>query len=143
MLTNKETRDSRVVQYLLGWYLYWDMSCAFTGDPEDVNPLDPADVLAALKHPNASFHSMIGSCAELFYYISWLGRYCRRVMGSGNNNLALEAFFEGQILAFVPKTDDSALKNMSLAYRNHGLIMLYKICGRSSEMGDHPSWNSG
>ncbi|KAF2188462.1 hypothetical protein K469DRAFT_724446 [Zopfia rhizophila CBS 207.26] len=130
MLADEQKREEPLVQYILGWYIYWDLSCAFIADPDDFYPLNTAGMLAAVKIMRASFHPMIGFSAELFYLLASLGRYCRQTMKTGVRDLALEATFKEQLIAWKPTHDDKMLVDMSYAYRNHGLIMLYEVCER-------------
>jgi hypothetical protein len=130
MLLDKEKRDDPLVRFLLGWYLYWDMASAFIADPYDLPPLDTELLLNAIHDARDSFHPMIGFCVELFYLIACVGRHCRLVIDTRVGDPVLEASFEEQLLAWWSNHEDRALDNMSIAYRNHALIMLYQICGK-------------
>ncbi|EKG15294.1 hypothetical protein MPH_07511 [Macrophomina phaseolina MS6] len=70
---------------------------------------------------------MIGYSAELLYLLAHLGRYCRLTMKTGVRDLTLEATYEEQLISWKPPGGDKTLVDMSYAYRNHGLIMLYKL----------------
>ncbi|EWZ28397.1 hypothetical protein FOZG_17882 [Fusarium oxysporum Fo47] len=129
MLVDKEKRQDPLVQFMLGWYLYWDMSCAFIADRYDLSPLNTQQLFDAIQDARDSFHPMVGFNAQLFYLIACVGRHCRLVMDTGARDPSLEATFEEQLLAWDPQHEDKTLVDMSIAYRNHGLIMLYQICG--------------
>ncbi|CAH0021054.1 unnamed protein product [Clonostachys rhizophaga] len=136
MLEDPEKRRDPLVQFMLGWYLYWDMSCAFIAAPQDLAPLNTAQMFDAIQATRSSFHPMIGFMSELLYLIACLGRHCRLVLETEARDLVLEATFEGQLLAWEPDHDDQDLVDMSIGYRNHGLIMLYNICGVPSQADD-------
>ncbi|KAM6508284.1 hypothetical protein FALCPG4_018158 [Fusarium falciforme] len=136
MLEDPEKRRDPLVQFMLGWYLYWDMSCAFIAEPQDLAPLNTAQVFDAIQATRSSFHPMIGFSSELLYLIACLGRHCRLVLDTKARDPVLEATFEGQLLAWEPDHDDQNLVDMSIEYRNHGLIMLYNICGAPFQHDD-------
>ncbi|KAH7124897.1 fungal-specific transcription factor domain-containing protein [Dactylonectria estremocensis] len=136
MLGDPEKRRDPLVRFMLGWYLYWDMSCAFIADPHDLAPLNTAQVFDAIQSTRGYFHPMVGFSAELLYLIACLGRHCRQVMEAGVKDPTLEATFEGQLLAWEPDYDDQNLVDMTIGYRNHGLMMLYSICGIPSQSND-------
>ncbi|KAK7214204.1 hypothetical protein V2G26_021382 [Clonostachys chloroleuca] len=136
MLEDPEKRRDPLVKFMLGWYLYWDMSCAFIAEPQDLTPLNTAQMFDAIQSTRSSFHPMIGFMSELLYLIACLGRHCRLVLETEARDPVLEATFEGQLLAWEPDHDDQDLVDMSIGYRNHGLIMLYNICGVPSQADD-------
>ncbi|KAH7159432.1 fungal-specific transcription factor domain-containing protein [Dactylonectria estremocensis] len=129
MLVDEQKREDPLVQFILGWYIYWDMSCAFVAEPGDVSPLNILNISSSLQSMRSSYHPMIGFSAELLYLVACLGRHCRQVMQSGVRDLTLEGIFEEQLKNWKPDGDDKDLVYLSNAYRNHGLIMLYEICG--------------
>jgi hypothetical protein len=129
MLVDKEKRQDPLVQFMLGWYLYWDMACAFIADPYDLSPLNTQQLFDAIQDARDSFHPMVGFNAQLFYMIACVGRHCRLVMDTGARDPFLEVTFEEQLLSWDPQHEDKTLVDMSIAYRNHALIMLYHICG--------------
>ncbi|KAH7240456.1 fungal-specific transcription factor domain-containing protein [Fusarium solani] len=129
MLVDEQKRECPLVQFMLGWYIYWDMSCSFIAEPGDVSPLNIFDIFSSLQSMRSSYHPMIGFSAELLHLVACLGRHCRKVMQSGVRDPTLEGIFEEQLKAWKPDGDDKDLVYLSNAYRNHGLIMLYEICG--------------
>ncbi|KAH7124241.1 fungal-specific transcription factor domain-containing protein [Dactylonectria macrodidyma] len=135
MLAEDRHRDDLLVQYIIGWYLYWDMTCAFIAEPDDTSCSYATEMPASMRSMLSSFHPMIGFSAKLFYLLGNLGRYCRRVMETGRRDILLEVKFEEQLFAWNPEHEDHALVDMSYAYRHHGLIMLYQVCGRPPRQG--------
>ncbi|CAH0051571.1 unnamed protein product [Clonostachys solani] len=143
MLDDPEKRRDKLVQYILGWYLLWDMSCAFIAEPHTLTPLNTAQMFDAIQAARGYFHPMIGFSLELMYLIACLGRHCRVVMETEVGDAVLEATFEEQLLAWDPDHEDQNLVDMSIAYRNHGLIMLYNICGIPGRDNDSAQDASG
>ncbi|CAI0645303.1 unnamed protein product [Colletotrichum noveboracense] len=134
LLVDEDKQHDPVVQYILGWHLYWDMTCAFVADPGDYKFSAQAErsILQAVES-GQEFHSMTGISSVLFYHLASVGRHCRRVVQTGAADPDLEASFERTFLAWKPRHSDRTLVEMSLAYRNHGLVMLYEICGRRDQ----------
>ncbi|KAH6661543.1 fungal-specific transcription factor domain-containing protein [Plectosphaerella plurivora] len=128
-LQDPTKRDDPLIQFILGWFLYWDSACAFLAAPNDLAPLNTELIYNAIQTTRTSFHPMIGFSAELLYLIACLGRHCRLVLDTGFRDPALEATLEEQLLAWNPEHDDHAVVDMSMAFRNHALIMLYNTCG--------------
>lgn len=129
MLGDEQKREHPLVQFMLGWYLYWDMSCSLIAEPGDLSPLNILHIFPSLQSMGSSYHPMIGFSGELLYVVASLGRHCRQVMQSGLRDPTLEGIFEEQLKKWKPQGDDKDLVYLSNAYRNHGLIMLYEICG--------------
>ncbi|KAJ5817025.1 fungal-specific transcription factor domain-containing protein [Penicillium robsamsonii] len=131
LLNDKKTRQDPLAKYLVGWYLYWDMSCSFIADPDPV-PLsldEDSDILEVLLEAGESyFHPMIGFNAELYYLIAFVGRYCRRALAGEDRDFSLENYLEDRLFSWAPIDEDMALFKLGIAYRNHGLILLAKIC---------------
>ncbi|KAH6997273.1 fungal-specific transcription factor domain-containing protein [Ilyonectria destructans] len=136
MLVDEQKREDPLVEFILGWYIYWDMSCSFIAEPGDLSPLNTAEFFSSLQNTRSSFHPMLGFSAELLYLVACLGRHCRQVMQSGVRDPILESTFEEQLRAWKPDCEDKDLVYLSNAYRNHGLIMLYEICGQSTQNHD-------
>ncbi|KAH9240277.1 hypothetical protein K456DRAFT_1746127 [Colletotrichum gloeosporioides 23] len=134
LLVDEDKQHDPVVQYILGWHLYWDMTCAFVADPGDYKFSAQAErsILQAVES-GQEFHSMTGISSVLLYHLASVGRHCRRVVQTGAADPDLEASFERTFLAWKPRHSDRTLVEMSLAYRNHGLVMLYEICGRRDQ----------
>ncbi|KAF9876384.1 C6 zinc finger domain-containing protein [Colletotrichum karsti] len=131
-LMDEKKKDDPVIQYILGWYLYWDMTCAFVAEPDDydASPMNEVEVVTAIERSRTSFHPMIGFSAKLFYNLASVGRHCRRVLATGVGDADLETMLEIELLSWNLDHGDKTLIDMSFAYRNHGLIMLYEIYGR-------------
>ncbi|KAF3810062.1 hypothetical protein GCG54_00002513 [Colletotrichum gloeosporioides] len=109
-------------------------TCAFVADPGDYKFSAQAEgsILQAVESGH-DFHSMTGVSSVLFYHLASVGRHCRRLVQTGAADPDLEASFERTLLDWKPRHSDKTLVEMSLAYRNHGLIMLYEICGRRDQ----------
>lgn len=133
VLSDQQKSQDPLAQYMLGWYLYWDMTCSFIAAPNEIMTLNTPQIYKAIQKSRGSFHPMAGFSMELYYLLACVGRHCRRVLDYGEHDPILEITFGTELLAWNPIHEDQDLVNLSLAYRNHGLIMLYKICGRHTE----------
>lgn len=136
ILEDPVRRNDSLVQFMIGWFLYWDSACAFLAAPNDLAPLNTALIYDTIQTTRTSFHPMIGFLAELLYLIACLGRHCRLVLDTGFRDPALETTLEEQLLSWNPDHDDQALVDLSIGFRNHGLIMLYNTCGIPTHRGE-------
>lgn len=74
MLEDPKKQRDPLVQFILGWYPYWDMSYSFIADPHGLTPPN-AHVFNAVHTMRGSFHLMVGFPAELEYNLAaWLKR---------------------------------------------------------------------
>lgn len=105
------------------------MSCAFIADTYDLAPLNTGVIVDAIQTTRDALHPMIGFSAELMHLIACLGRYCRTLLETSVRDPELEATLEEQLLGWDPNHEDQTLVDISVAYRNHSLIILYIICG--------------
>lgn len=128
IMADKQHRNDPLITYLLGWFLYWDMSCSFIADPDAPSPLDTTEVLQLLQESGDPFHPMIGFSAELYYLVGRVGKHCRLVIERGDRDFNLEKELEERLLSWNPPSDHQHLANLAIAYRNHALIMLFQIC---------------
>lgn len=118
----------------MGWYLYWDMVCSFIADPEDPSNLNAPVVFGALDQGSDDFHPMTGFSSELYALVALVGRHCRRVLEYHTRDVELEDRLEHALLAWQPHQDNKHLSNLSMAYQNHGLLMLYNACEDVGEL---------
>lgn len=131
ILRDERYKNDLKTQEVVGYYLYWDMSCAFLGEPEDIPPLDLPELRIVVQQMRDSFHPMSGFSTGIFYLLSTLGRYCRRLLNGHGKDDQLEADIEQQLLQWQScRLANDKLSLITNAYRLHGLIMLYRICGR-------------
>ncbi|CAI6046252.1 unnamed protein product [Clonostachys chloroleuca] len=130
MLSRKGIREESLTQFLLGWYLYWDMTCSFLDDPENNSHLSTSDILQSVQLDGDLFHPIIGFSSTLYAQVADVGRYCRRILEQQPQDPEFEETMEEQLVQWCPRDDDKCLHDLSLAYRNHGLLMLYQTCHR-------------
>lgn len=133
VLDDSSVRDKRpsVFGFMIGAYLYWDMSCAFLVPSCQQLPEYTAEILMAVLDVGTQYHPIGGYCTEIFYFIGLVGRYCRYVHDTGVRDHDLEDQLEHNLLSWEPTCEDKALAAMSEAFRLHGLINLAAICKRS------------
>ncbi|KAH6873409.1 fungal-specific transcription factor domain-containing protein [Thelonectria olida] len=127
MLSHKRMREDSLAKFLLGWYLYWDMSSSFLDTTEGASRSEADDIVAVL-HSDDCFHPMIGFSSELYALVATVGRHCRWVLENETTLPGLEQDLRDRLLAWQPGHHDKHLVNLSLAYRNHGILMLYRTC---------------
>lgn len=132
-LADTRGRSDPLIRLVSGWYLYWDMAISLVEGPDedDMSGMSSLHVCTAIEISESSFHPMIGFSGKLFYLLACLHRHCRRVLQGGPKDPYLEDAYKRQLLAWEPRYEDKDLVGASLAFRNHGLIMLSEICGCS------------
>ncbi|KAG5755246.1 hypothetical protein H9Q70_002176 [Fusarium xylarioides] len=127
ILVDKKARQDSTTQLLAGWYLWWDMTCAFLDDTcESPDQCISQDILS-LEQDHPSFHPIIGFSFELYPMVADIGRYCKRVYEHGpvDSNFD-DKKIEQRLLAWSSNRGAKHIQNLSNAYRNHGLLMLYQ-----------------
>jgi hypothetical protein len=134
---DKSKRD-HMDWFAIGTYVYWDMSCSLLVDSAKLKPLNTPEIYAAVEDMRWSYHPMAGRAIELLYLLSTLGRYCRRFISHGERDVDLELTIEEQLLQWLPSTEgeDPELVALSEAFRDHGLMLLYRVCGPSHLSAD-------
>ncbi|KAF5236587.1 hypothetical protein FANTH_11198 [Fusarium anthophilum] len=112
-----------LIQLLHGWFLYWDMTCSILDDPDNV--LNQG--IPTFGQDPDCFHPMIGFSSELYSKVADIGRHCRRLYDGGHADPGFDdRETERQLLAWSPTRGDRYIRDLSCAYRNHGLLMLYE-----------------
>ncbi|CAG7925227.1 unnamed protein product [Penicillium olsonii] len=114
----------------MGIYVYWDMACSFCLDPADhpVNRVDSIDSYA--RQARNKFHAITAHSIDLYHLLGQLGRYCRLVVESGDRNLEYEAKAEMSLHSYTSIECDPAARLLTEAFRKHGLLLLYRFCGK-------------
>ncbi|KAH8673202.1 fungal-specific transcription factor domain-containing protein [Ilyonectria robusta] len=128
VLSEKGMAEDPLMKFLLGWYIWWDMCCSFIADSDDLSTVDTPKILAILQPNSDAFHPMNGFSSELYTYVASASRYCRRVLDHRGRDPAHEVEIETKLLAWQPDDRHPHLARLSMAYRNHALIMLYNTC---------------
>ncbi|CAG8888662.1 unnamed protein product [Penicillium egyptiacum] len=145
LIINSSTNtDRQFAQLALGTYLYWDMACSFLCEPSQQSQIS-SSIPEAVAKIAGDFHPIMGYSAEIMYTLANLGRYCRSFIELGTRDFALEEESEARLLAWQPTTKCTELMLLGNSFRNHGLINLYRICGRTGgrteedlDMGNYP-----
>ncbi|KAI5456498.1 fungal-specific transcription factor domain-containing protein [Mariannaea sp. PMI_226] len=125
---------SPLLPFILGAYLYWDMSCAFQIPSHLQLPLNTPEIYSAVLESGQEYHAMGGYSTEIFYLLGTVGRYCRQSIDTGVRDMALEVTLEHQLLAWEPNFENHNLGATSDAYRHHGLIYLAALSYRSERI---------
>lgn len=131
---NENNRNDPFTHFLIGVFIYWDMTCSFLIDSSNQQPLNTPLIYGHIQEVRGTYHPMNGYAVEIIYLLGFLGRYCRTVIDTGQRDLLLEATLEEQLLEWDTAQDDRALMLLSDSFRKHGLITLYRICGRQKKV---------
>lgn len=134
IIESASSTNSSFLQFVIGTYLYWDMACSFLVEPGHQRASEFSSnsmplLQAAIRGASGTFHPIMGYSAEMMHLLGDLGRYCRSVVEFGLRDLVLELKFEGQLLSWTPNSESHELTMLGNAFKHHGLINLYRICG--------------
>lgn len=130
-LADRKTRSDPLLKLILGYYLWWDMSCAFLVHSDELRPLNTPELYSFLQEIQSQegSHPFIGHCAEVLYLLGVLGRYARKALDSKVYDPILEDTMEQEFLQWEPVGDDPANLSIAHGYRRHGLIIICRIRG--------------
>ncbi|KAK5203311.1 hypothetical protein LTR41_010954 [Exophiala xenobiotica] len=129
VVTNDSPTSHPVANFIVGSYIYWDMCCAPFADPDEIKPLNTPEMYQYTQSMRHEYHPIGGFSIELWYMLGNLGRHCRKAVEGLERDLVLEATFEEQLLQYTGPEDNHLLAVTNDCFRNHGLILLYRICG--------------
>jgi hypothetical protein len=129
ILLTPNALDVGTLHLLLGYYVYCDMCISFLVDPEDGVFSNNEQIHSAIGQTRHLQHPLVGFSLEIIYLMGTIGRYCRRVLDTGEQDAIFESTIEEQILDWVCSTSNPMLDALSSAFRDTALILLYRICG--------------
>lgn len=130
VLTKKDSKNEGLDHLSMGIYVYWDMACSFCLDPVD-HPVDRGSRLEAyVKQARHKFHVITTHSIDLYYLLGQLGRYCRVIVDGGGRDLVYETYAEKTLNTYESIESDSAAKSLTEAFQKHGLLLLYRFCGK-------------
>ncbi|KAL4919652.1 fungal-specific transcription factor domain-containing protein [Aspergillus aurantiobrunneus] len=125
--TSTSLNNEPVARLCLGIYLYWDMCSSFLVDSWEPQGLDLVNISAAVHRMGDWYHPMYGTCTGLLLIIANTGRYCRLMLDSPQDrDLVEEVVLEDQLITWKTSVQETGLGHLYEAFRNHGLIMLYR-----------------
>lgn len=130
MLQSQSEGDEMRTSLMLGYYLWWDAHSAILIPHNEIEPLDTVQMCKQVEKSKHFCHPLGGVSLSEYHHLGLLGRYCRRVLDTRTHDFDYELFLEDGLLNSGPTTTNQQLLALSLGYRNHGLILLYRICGR-------------
>lgn len=125
-----------LTSFVVGAYVFWDMSCSFLLEPGDQMPINTPEMYAAINAVGKKFHPIVGHSMDMFYVLGTLGRYCRQVVELGIRDTALELTLEEQLLQWAPIGEGKEMALLCDSYRLHGLLNLYRTCGNLTDQQD-------
>lgn len=130
VLKKKDSKTGELDHLTMGIYVYWDMACSFCLDPVD-HPIDRGSSLETyVKQARHKFHAITTHSIDLYHLLGQLGRYCRVIVNGGPRDLVYEAYTEKHLNEYESIEIDSAAKSLTEAFRKHGLLLLYRFCGK-------------
>lgn len=129
LVATPEIYETAHLNYVVGCYIYWDACCSFIAEPNEIPALETVGVERVLQRMRDTFHPIGGFCMDIFFTIGKIGRYCRKVLAGEERDLAGEALLSKQLLQRQVPVQTAFESTLCEAYRKHGLIMLYRICG--------------
>lgn len=130
VLKKKDSKNERLDHLSMGIYVYWDMACSFCLDPVDHSIDRERRLEAYVKQARHKFHVITTHSIDLYYLLGQLGRYCRVIVDGGGRDLVYEAYAEKTLNTYESIESDSAAKSLTEAFRKHGLLLLYRFCGK-------------
>ena len=116
--------EPAVFNFILGAYIYWDMSCAHLIPSHQQVPIDKPEMVLAVLDLGPQYHPIGGYCTEIFYTLSNVLRYFRLVVDTGIRNPELEKSLRHLLLEWKPRSGSPAHDILCEAFRAHGLINL-------------------
>lgn len=123
--------DQGLVHFIIGAYLYWEMACAFLLHSAEQSQFNHNLLKSYVQHAGERSHAFYGYSTKLVYLLGNLSRYCRSIFDGAQRDTASELLFETQLLEFQFMDHGSEAQIMGQAFRNHGLITLYRLAGRT------------
>lgn len=115
--------------FTVGCYIFWDMATSFLVEPGLLPLVHSVEFSNVVKNMRDTFHPIAGYSIEIFYILGTVGRYCRNVLAGEVRDLHFESALEEQMLEWQHSRENYQLSLSCDAFRTHGLIMLYRICG--------------
>ncbi|VUC34753.1 unnamed protein product [Clonostachys rosea] len=118
-------------RYVVGVYVYWDLTCSMLVDPSEQLPFINTTVFIQnyISQIDIESHPIIGGHIKLFLLLANLGRHCRTVMDTGCNCPDIEKSFQHSLENWVISDADIMWQRTVDSFVKHGLIMLYRLCG--------------
>jgi hypothetical protein len=130
-LEHQATMDDDLVHLSMGFYVYWDMACSFCLDVSD-HPQGSRNRLAAyVATARSRFHTITSHSIDLYFLLGQLGRYCRSITDGMPRDFVREMTFEAELNSYTSAEENPIAYLLAEAFRNHGLLMLYRLCGRT------------
>ncbi|KAH8688661.1 fungal-specific transcription factor domain-containing protein [Talaromyces proteolyticus] len=136
LLRQQDFVDHPYRSFIIAAFIWWDMSCSLLVSPDEQKPLDTPEIDAAVTSLQGRFCAILSHAIELVYELGRLGRYCRMVCDLQIRDLALEDAFESRLLAWEHSSQVEPLRTLNETFRLHGLVMLYRLCNRTSPVAE-------
>lgn len=130
MITEKrETSTDELDHLSLGAYVYWDMACSFCLDPLDHSVEREDQLKKYVDQARYRAHTTTSHSIDLYYILGKVGQYCRSVADGKARDFEKETCFERELCNYNSIERTVPAKSLTEAFRKHGLILLYRLCG--------------
>lgn len=122
--------------FIIGTFIWWDMSCSLLVSPAEQRPLDTPELSAAIASLHGKYCAMITHAIKLYYEIGRLGRYCRRLCeDQTEKDVSLEDEIELRLLTWEHSNEAEPFRILNETFRLHGFVLLYRLCKRGLKPG--------
>lgn len=138
ILSDAVLRTNPLTRIVFGAFIHWDMSCAFLVDPSEQRPINTPLIYSFLPEMSHSVHPVTGLSTNIFYLLCVLGRYARANLEDKLHDVSFESMLMREFLDWRPYRADPLWQRTGEAFRKHGIIILCRLCCRSSPSPDCP-----
>ncbi|KAJ5920158.1 hypothetical protein N7516_011016 [Penicillium verrucosum] len=130
-LEQQATVDDDLVHLSMGFYVYWDMACSFCLDIADHPQPSRSRLADYVTAARSRFHTITSHSIDLYFLLGQIGRYCRSITDGMPRDFVRETTFEAELNSYSSAEENPFAYLLADAFRNHGLLMLYRLCGRT------------
>lgn len=137
LLAEQEALSDSFKHFAFGVHVYWEMATAFLCEPEEQPTSDLFQIYEGIQQTKHLYHPLAGFSLEVMYTLIAVGRYCRKLIETGQRELDLETAFEEQMLDWDYTNDEPNLALLNESFRNAGLVLLYRVCAHQPRNVDY------
>ncbi|KAK6815256.1 hypothetical protein RU639_008604 [Aspergillus parasiticus] len=130
ILKEKDSNNEELDHLTMGIYIYWDMACSFCLEPVDHPTERNGSLETYVKQARHKFHPITTHSIDLYHLLGQVGRYCRVIVDGGPRDLIFEVSSETSLIEYESIETDTMAKSLTEAFRKHGLLLLYRFCGK-------------
>lgn len=140
LIEQERGNRSSILEQILAYYAWWEMSCSFSIGPQYLPPLNSTSFLSSVKPLLPPLKAPFAGCmVGMYQSLALLLRYCMQVLRSGCRDYSYEDQLERELLDWDPGRADEGEALHAEAFQKHGLIILYRVC-RARSHDCHGLW---